>query len=280
MDTDSSDNSGRLKKYNERLFAIFGTIGAILFSVLLAMLVYSEVIKPLLRSPYEPTGIMISDQETKEAVEKGLRLQAASYNMARRLFDDRPYYVIPVVQRTLKEPEMMRKFSGSNGYSPSYYYGEDTNNLIVWNQNSGATEIVLPERRRVGTWEAYLENGIPYLLVFSEKVETVADIEDQPANVIRTSDLVLWVYALDSGARTKIEMPNKAGVELYTLDDSKLAFVRMGDHRDEDGVYDDEKEPKLLYRVDAAAGELVPAVPDAIRARVQKILDGVEGETR
>lgn len=71
MGAESTEKDGRLRKYNERLFAVFGSLGAILFISLLAMLAYSEVIKPLLRSSYEPIAAMISDEETQDALEQG-----------------------------------------------------------------------------------------------------------------------------------------------------------------------------------------------------------------
>jgi hypothetical protein len=280
MGADGKETAGKLRRYNERMFAVFGSLGAILFLMLLAMLTYSEVIKPLLWSSYERTAIMLSDKETQEAVEQGLRLQEASYELPRRLFDELPYYVIPVGQRTLAEPEPLKMFGGiSFQESKSYYLRDsshDTNNLIVWNRESGATEIVLPERRSVGSWVAYIENGIPYLLVLSEKIDTTLDAEDVQANEIRTSDVVLWVYALETGARAKIELSDKAGLELHTLDDSKLAFMLMGDYKEGSSFFDSEREPVLLYRVNARDGTLNPAVPDAIRLRIQNILDGVD----
>lgn len=198
--------------------------------------------------------------------------------MARRLFDDLPYYVIPVGQRTLRTPETIAASDGllldSFSSYPFKIYKRNTNNLIVWNRDSGATEIVLSERRSVGSWDAYIENGVPYLLVVSEKFDAAVDIEDQPDNAVWTSDVVLWIYALETGALTKIELPGKSGIDLHTLDDSQLAFVLMGDYEEGSGIFDDEREPMSLYRVNAEAGTLSPAVPDAIRARIQNILDG------
>lgn len=280
MGADGEKNTGRLRKYNERLFAVFGSLGAVLFITLLAMLAYSEVIKPLFRSSVGSVTNLISDEETQEAAEKGLRLQAASYEMARRLFEKLPYYVIPVGQRTLEKPEVLNAFSGNLLRDSGYYYGQDTNNLIVWNRNSGTTEIVLPERRSIGSWSGYIEEEIPYLLILSERIDTTLDAENQRANVTQTSDLVLWVYDLESGERTKIELPGKAGLELHTLDNSRLAFVLMGEYEAGSGVFDDEREPMYLYRVNAAAGVLTPVVPDELQDRIQNILDGSENTAK
>ena len=216
---------------------------------------------------------MISDEETQDALERGLRLQAASYEMARRLFDNLPYYVIPVGQRTLEEPVKISHvalFSSGSGRS----YWQHTNNLIVWNQKTGESRLVLPERLQVSRRVAYLEHGDPYLLVNTQRIS-----EGRKVKGVRIADWALWVYGLEDGSLAKIDLPGKVVVEFGTPDESELAFALVGEDRNGDGVYDRKKEPTLLYQINAKAGTLSPAVPEAIRVRVQDILDGRSQET-
>jgi hypothetical protein len=269
MGADGKETAGKLRRYNERMFAVMGTVVAatVLFFVVAGAY---ETASSILRSMRDDPGQLVTDEAAQEAAEQGLRLQAASFQMPERLFEKHPYFVIPVGQHTLEEPEVMANVQQfSDGYARSYW--QHTNNLIVWNEKTDQSQLVLPERLRVSRQTGYLENGKPYLLVNTQRITEGKEIKG-----VRIADWALWVYGLEDGSRTKIELPGKVALEFDRLYDSKLAFVLVGEDRNGDGIYDRSREPALLYRVNAAAGTLNPAVPDAIRQRIQNILDGVE----
>lgn len=269
MGAESTEKGSRLRKYNERLFAVFGTLvtAAMLFAVVVG--VYG-IASSFFGSMRADPGQLVTDEDAQEAAEQGLRLQAASFQMPRRLLKKRPYYVIPVGQRTLEKPEAMSNFDQfSSGSGRSYW--QHTNNLIVWNQQTGQSKLVLPERLRVSKWAGFLEHREPYLMVNTQRITKGKKIKG-----VRIADWAFWVYDLEDDSRTKVELPGKVILEFGTLDESESAFVLVGEDRNGDGIFDRRREPTLLYRVNAEAGTLSPVVPDAIRVRIQNILDGVD----
>lgn len=271
MVEESKKTTGKLRKYNERLFAVFGTL-AVAGLLFLGVVIAYQIAPGIFGLMRDDPGQLITNEEAQEAAEKGLRLQAASFQLAERLFKKEPYYVIQVGQRTLREPESSAKvnqfFSG-----PRHPYWQDTNNLIVWNHKTGETQLVLPERVRISGRKGYLERSEPYLLVHTQRISI-----DEKTEGLRISDWALWVYRLEDGSRTKIEIPGKVVRQIGTLNDSELAYALIGEDRNGDGIFDQKREPTLVYRINAEAGTLSSVVPDAIRVEVQNILDGMPDE--
>ena len=137
-------NIDKLKIYNQKLLAIFGTILVIMAAVGLIMMIVSGIseLRWLLSSNDTEDGIL-SDEKIEELQLENKRQQLVSYDFPQLIDTLNSIYIIPVRHKTLNSAEyideevlgLLDMQSGSNFKSDKRYshriYGS-FNNLIIY----------------------------------------------------------------------------------------------------------------------------------------------------
>lgn len=269
----------KIKKYNQKILAILGTL-AIILLIISAIGIGGIVISEYLRSnDYDDveTGIL-SDEKIEELQKENKREQIISYENPKLIDTLNSIYIIPVSHKNLFEAEALlgllnvRKgsyTSEDNRYSRQFYGAY--NNLIIYNQKSELTHKLFDKRVNFSKVNVeYFDDEILLLFNVSEK-DTYKD------GVINLLDFKsLYVYSIKQKKLKKIGIEAMDVYSYKFLNESKNLIISFGIDKNKDGKYDELNEPSILKKYNFETEKLSDVIGEKINSELQKMLEGTE----
>ena len=273
-------NIEKIKNYNQKLLAVFGTV-LVLFVIVGLLFAISIAVNELtLFNNYNDNeeGIL-SDEKIEELQKENKYQQLISYEMPRLIDTLNLIYVIPVSHKSFDNPifvddgvlGLMDTF-GSVDKSDRRYssdiYGY-FNNILIYDLKKDSVESLFTERvnfRNIKT--EYFEDDIIILFIAANK-DTHKD------GVINLEDLkTLYLYSMKEKGLRKIKLENADISNFYFVENSKDLLIKFGIDKNKDGIYDNRVEPSIVKKYLFETDELVNIVNDKINKELQKRLDG------
>ena len=274
----------KIKNYNQKLFAIFGTIGGICIIITLISII-SLLIKEHRRFDYnEPETGILSEEKIEKLQKENKREQVISYETPILVDTLKLKYIIPVSHKTLDEKEdialngLLNGFTGSGSklskrkddrYSRRFY-GE-FNNAIIYNAKNGTNKKLFNNRINFNEIKAeHFENEILILIKASEK-DTFKD------GVINLKDFSsLYIFSFNENKLRKISLE---GMDVYNykfINKTKDLIVEFGIDKNNDGFFESYNEPTVIKKYDFKNDNLIEVIDPIINTELQKTLEGTK----
>lgn len=267
----SKDYMEKVKRYNQVLLAILGTLavaGATLGLIAFAVLAVSDVLS---QNGSEPRGV-VADSVARDLSARNLRKQLISYHPPEMIDSANNVYLIPVGLLNLEKPERTKEF-GMGSSSP--YKGSDDNNmaynnLLVHWLNTNQLLPLFKDRIAINAYYVEKVAGDTWLLIEASSDDTNRD------GILNQSDLEnLYVYALKSKQLHKINLLNASFIDYFVLNNDNDLMIRVGLDRNKDGSYNYwDEEPTVLYQYALKENRLTPFVNPKLADQLQKLLEG------
>lgn len=279
-------NIEKVKKYNQKLLAILGTIVALM--ALLGLISTLFFVGTQISSSFghkSEDGIL-SDEKIELLQKENKRQQIVSYQIPELVDTVNLIYMIPVSQKTLNKPEDIEddemlglldmsggKFSSAKKYrSRRSYYGS-YNNLLIYDAKIEKLNKLFDDRVNFEEIDTkYFDDDV--FIAF-----TAATTDSYKDGVINSNDLKkLYIYSVKEQKLKNIGL-NHADVIAYKfINESKNLLVQFGVDYNEDGKYNSSKEPKTLRSFNYKSGVLSEIVSKDIHSQLQKKLEGSSKE--
>ncbi|WP_178985143.1 hypothetical protein [Winogradskyella helgolandensis] len=269
----------KIKNYNQKLLAVFGSILVIIAFVGLIMMIVAGIseLRWMIDSNESDTGIL-SDEKIEELQKENKRQQVISYDFPRLLDTINSIYIIPVRHQTLNSAEFIdeevlgllnsnAKVKTDSRYS-SYYYGS-FNNLIISDLKNNTTKKLFDTRVNFGAIRTEVFDDDILILFTAASKDTYKD------GVVNLSDLKsLYIYSIKN-KELRVISNNGTDIAHYGfMLNSKDIMLRLGIDYNKDGHYDDESEPSVVKRYDFKTDKMVEIVPKNLDIELQKLLEG------
>lgn len=274
-------NIEKIKNYNQKLLAIFGTI-LILFSIVAFVFFIIISISEFLSFNNDDveTGIL-SDEKIEELQKENKRKQIISFENAQLVDTLNLVYYIPVSHKTLNKPEEIdeeilglldAKISKSN-YDKRYsrqFYGS-FNNLIIYDYKLKSIKKLFKDRINFKVINTeYFEDDI--LILF--KAATEDSFKDGVINLKDYSSL--YIYSIKEKKLRKIQK-NEMTISNYKfVENSKNLIITFGVDHNKNGNFDEYKEPSILENYDFNSDKLSKIIDTNVILELQNTLEGTE----
>ncbi len=270
----------KLRNYNQKVYAILGTLLVVIATISLVFLLYfiaDELFRSYRRSN-RPTGIL-AENKVEQLQQEKKRQQLISYEMPELVDTVGLVYMIPVGQKTLKKPEaiddgvleMLDTFGSvdkaGQRYSSSFW--GSYNNLLIYDAKTKTTEKLFEGRISFSQIDVeYFDDDIFILF-------TAASADSNSDGVINQRDLShLNLYSLSNRRLLQIGLEGLS-VEGYKLiEGQKDLLIVFGSDSDHNGEYNQGLEPLVLKRFNLESEALEPVVPTAMHIDLQQKLEG------
>lgn len=270
----------KLKKYNQKLLAVLGSL-AVIFLIVGLIAFCAILIQEHQRASYynsQDDGIL-SDEKIKELQKENKREQVISYETPRLVDTLQQLYIIPVSQKSLQEAEdvnsgLLNIYSRDSDskkadvrYSKSYY--GNYNNILVLDEKTGNTQKLFTERVNFNNIRTvYFDDDI-FLLC---KVATKDTYKDGVINLVDFTSL--YIYSFNSKKLQKVGNGDLPVVDYTFINDSKELIIHFGIDKNDNGKYEEYREPVILKRYNFQTETLTDIVDSKLHNELQQLLEG------
>ncbi|MBL4561579.1 MAG: hypothetical protein JKX79_11420 [Labilibaculum sp.] len=277
-------NIEKVKKYNQKLLAVLGTIVALMALIGLISTLYFVGMDIGSSFGSKSEDGILSDETIELLQKENKRQQIISYQIPELVDTVNLIYMIPVSQKTLNNPENIEdnevlglldmsggKFSSKGKYRRSYY--GSYNNLLIYDAKTEKLNKLFDDRvnfEKIDT--KYFEDDV-FITFKASNADSYKD------GIINSKDLKkLYIYSVREQKLKDIGL-NHADVIAYKfINESKNLLVQFGVDYNKDGKYDSSKEPKTLRSFNYKSGVLSEIVSKDIHSQLQKKLEGSSKE--
>ncbi|MBN2487381.1 MAG: hypothetical protein JXB34_15505 [Bacteroidales bacterium] len=264
-----------LKKYNQRLLAILGTL-ACLGLLILILIGLFDFISRRIRSNWttkNDSGIVINQNQVIDTSVFSFS-QEISILEPYQLDTAKPVFIIPIGQKdqTTKRIKVMTAGIGfSSSEVEEYYYSSFSglyNNFVLIDYLRDIRKPIFSTKIALTEW-AYMKIDETQLILFKG---TNKDLnEDGRLNDDDFQSLFIFnVKTLDT---KELSFDNQTVREFEPLKMTNKIYVRTGKDINLDKQFESRKEPTDLYFYDVATGESETLVPENIKKKIQEILN-------
>lgn len=274
-------NIEKVKKYNQKLLAVLGTIIALMALIGLISILYFVGSQIASSFGNKSENGILSDEKIELLQKENKRQQIVSYQIPELVDTLNLIYMIPVSQKTLNNPEniedtgvlgLIGSGSGDFAYEAKYrsqsYYGS-YNNLLIYDAKTEKLDKLFDDRvnfEKIDT--QYFEDDV--FIVF-----TVATADSYQDGVINANDLKkLYIYSVKEQKLKDIGLNNADVIAYKFINASKNLLIQFGIDYDKNGKYESSKEPKTLRSFKYKSGVLSEIVNKDIHSQLQKKLEG------
>lgn len=265
----------KIKKYNQILLAIGGTV-AVLFCIFGLVLFMVEEGQYFFHSNNnQPSGI-IATEEVEQLVEDSIRKQVISFTNLTLLDSATQLYLLPVTQANLMQDENLDGLLGltnsSRGWrgKKGYYNSRNLfNNFVIYSSLNQQSSIVFKERVSISAYQLYEKNNQQYLLI------EAADTDTNKDKYINDDDLQkLFIYEIETAKLQRIRA-NEAYTTHRIIETRTNEVVgQFGLDRNKSGEFAIGKEPLIYYKVDVENKRLIEMVTPQQIEQLQMLLEG------
>ena len=275
-------NIEKIKNYNQKLLALFGTIIIIMAVFGLISVVYLTV-NDIIRSSqytYQEEGIL-SDEKIEELQQEKKRKQIISYEIPILVDSVNFVYMIPVSHKTLNGTEDIddgllamkdyRSYSEKDyGKYSSQYYGNH-NNLLIYDLKTKSVKKLFDKRINFGTIRTeYFKDDILILFEAASK-DTYKD------GVVNLLDYkTLYIYSLKENELREVSMKNTDIFQIDFIGNSKDLLISFGIDYDKNGQFVEYNEPLIIKKYNFSTRELETVVSNELDKELQQKLEGTK----
>lgn len=272
----------KIKNYNQIMLSVVCTLGAILLSIGLIMVIF-DLVRSRGGGYDEPQGL-IADEKTEVLNQENLRKQVISYETPWLIDTLKSKYIIPVSVQTLKKPEdivpldegllgLMDMYPTSHIKSSKYSYYRELRgkftNLIIYDALTGKTQPLFDTRALIGDTKAYYFQDDILLLFYAAATDTdkngVIDLND-----VRS----LYIYSLNNDVMQKISDGDNSIVDYRFMNNSKdlIVEISLGAYKKEQFLTNMVPNKMKKYNFDSQ--KLSEIIPEKVQAEMQRLVEG------
>lgn len=267
----------KLKKYNQRLLAIIGTLSVI---ILLGITIMGTIaiIKELTRPKYVP----VDDSITIETLsEDSIKYRDQSITFETPILVDTVgfNYLVPVSQIKLRVPEYYDNSSlgliaeegiiiNDKPYYGSYRREGYYNNFIIQNQRTGKQTILFEEKTFLSSYQFFKVNSNVYIMFVGANVDSNKDKK------LNFSDLKsFYFYDLSKDKMTKIQFDNMSLQDFHMTYNSSLINLEFALDKNKNGEINESEEPIYIKTFNYQSGKVTDLIDQEIMQQVQRTID-------
>ncbi|QHI37145.1 hypothetical protein IMCC3317_25230 [Kordia antarctica] len=270
----------KLKKYNQKLLAVLGTLTVIFLIVLLIGFISMLIMESQRYSHYDSQddGIL-SEEKIEELQKENKREQVISYETPRLVDTLQQLYIIPVSQKSLEEQEdlnsgLLNMYSADSykektdlRYSKSYY--GNYNNILVLDEKTGNTQKLFTERVNFNNIRTvYFEDDI-FLLC---KVASKDTFKDGVINLVDFTSL--YIYSFNTKKLQKVGNGELPVADYKFINNSKELIISFGIDKNGNGKYEEYREPSILKKYNFQTETLTDIIDSKLHNELQELLEG------
>jgi hypothetical protein len=262
----------RIKRYNQILLAILGTVG-----ILLGLAVFGFLLMDFFNSSWGPSrtdsGIIAGD-EIEQLRTDSLRQQVISFDRIRLIDTIQGIFLIPVEFANLEKKESIEKeyYEGRGSFelNKSYQKFQQYSNLILHQPSTGLQQELFDKRVSISRYELIERTGQIILLI------SYVDEDTNKDNRLDSRDLQRLAYVVmgQNELITVKQVPNSSFIRGFSLHERNEIIVQIGFDKDKDGKFEYGTEPKHFFQLPIGSTELSPLLSEEMIKRLQQRLDG------
>lgn len=262
----------KLARYNQKLLAAIGTLTLVATALILIISLIFWIIS--LSSNYSSVDntLQVPDSVSQD---DGKIKQLVSFQEPELVDTLNNIYIIPVTQRTLEKPVNKKEYriakeaySSSNDYYSSDWGIGSYNNLIVYRKNEAQKRVLFDSRINITRYHHTIIQDNFYLFIIGTKGDTNKD------GAYTNDDLDnLYIYDFENEYLKTISLEHggfKSSNNLYETEEMILSF---GMDIDNDGKFDELREPVRLKHYSIFLDELTDFIPGDMHDQLQEIVD-------
>lgn len=261
-----------IEKYNQRILAIIGTT-IIVALVVFALFGIGLLIIQMIDTASGPDTRLkvenISEKDTTQIV----RSQNITFEQPIQLDTSHAIFIIPVDQVNLDREELIKKTDrtvlnlSSGGYSYESYYGLH-NNFILINNEKGITKQIFDKKVAISEW-VYINIKGTAAILFS-----AADFDSNKDYVLDSDDFQkLYVFYIDDNLLVKYDFSGQTVLRFEPMNKTNMVSILTGIDKNEDNKFKHNDEQTNIYSLNIIERKTEEMVSDAIKQRLQKIID-------
>lgn len=263
----------KLKRYNQIILAIGGTIALVLVMAG-AVLAAHELYYDFWGNDDQADTRMIANDEVQRLRADSLRKQVISFNQIILIDTPGLKYLIPVGQATLEGLEDLRGLTNSyrsRGKSYEDGYGANTNNnLLLYEGKTGAVTKIFNKRLSINSFNVEFEKTANPVIF----MDVTEDDSNHDGFLDHRDMEKLYFYRLHDKTLQEVAAPGKRFLRLIFHKDPNEILAHYGVDKDGDGEFEETFEPKVFYRLHLADGKLSEIISQELITALQQQLDG------
>lgn len=264
----------KLKKYNQRLLAIIGTLAVLL---LLGLTIVSIV--ALIKELTRPKYVQVDDSITIDTPsEDSIKYRDQSITFENPILVDTLgfNYLVPVSQIKLKVPEYYNQYDliASDGisYEKEYYtsYRREGyyNNFIIHNQKTGKQTILFEEKTFLSSYQFFKADSNVYIMFVGANADSNKDKK------LNFRDLKsFYFYDLNKDKITKIQFDNMSLYDFHMTYNSSLINLEFALDKNKNGEINESEEPVFIKTFNYHSREVTDLIDQEIMQQVQRTID-------
>lgn len=264
----------KLRKYNQKLQAIIGTIIVLFLIGLLIAGIVALIIDNIPHNPIENgDSITINGQEGNKTK---FRDQIISFEDPYLIDTLNKIYLIPITQVNLKVPEVIAQdvqYLRGPDYAleaKDYYYNRNYgsyNNFVLFDQTKN-------EKKKLFSKVTYISSYQMKTIDSSVFVFFEGTTEDSNGNQkLDQEDLKsLYIYAVNTGLMRNITYSNMSFEEYYPLLASSQLLLKFKIDKDKNG-YSEFREPSRYKVLDLSTGTTTDFLDENLLQELQSLID-------
>lgn len=272
----------KLKKYNQRILAIFGTL-LVLFLAGTIIVVGVYFIGDLIRKfqynrQNQDVSLNIRPVETtanNDDTTKIIIKQDVSFQEPQLIDSLQKIYLIPISQVNLEKPEEIRAksarsfFSRKSSKKYNYYSFTGTfNNILVSNHTQKTKKFIFNKKININNFQNILVGNKHLILINATTIDSNKDKR------LSTEDLNnLYIYDIETQKLTEFSFENLSFYDYYTVFEGNEIFIRFGLDKNEDGEYAYWNEPLTMKIYNSEKNSLKDLVDKNKIEELQKIIN-------
>ena len=277
-------NIEKIKNYNQKILALVGTLGVILLTIFIIMMV-PELQRTFHRGYYDdtPSGLL-ADDKVENLNQENLRKQIVSYETPWLIDTLNSVYVIPVSIQTLKKAEEIAviedefaalldvypDFSKSKkGYYESKRFVGNYANLIIYKPAEDMLQSLFSKRIVIGDVQTYYFKDDILLVFYSSDKDTNKD------GIIALNDTRnLCIYSLKNSTLKAVSDGNNSARQYQFVENSKDLLIEFQLDQYKETQFNNSRIPSKLMKYGYESQKLTDIISQKMHADMQKLIEG------
>ena len=265
----------KLKKYNQKLLAIIGTLAVLLLSGLTIFAIVA-----LIMELTKPDYVHVDDSFTIETpIEDSIKYRDQTVTFRKPILTDttNSKYLIPVSQIRLGVPEayedaQFNLISGS-GYRKKRYYASSRrsgnfNNFILNFTKTGKEEIIFKQRSFITSYQFFEVDSNVYI-IFEASINDLNKDKKLNARDLKS----FFCFNVSQNKLTEVSLADKGLLDSFIDYNSNTFTLEFGVDKNKNGSIDYSEEPSILKSFNYLIGELTDLISEKSINEVQRIID-------
>ncbi|OGJ84487.1 MAG: hypothetical protein A2268_10870 [Candidatus Raymondbacteria bacterium RifOxyA12_full_50_37] len=271
----------KLQKYNNIIFAIFGTLG-----IILASFGIYQLIKDFIPRSHNQNAVISSDKVAALSADNKFQ-KILDFNLPIELDSTKGYYLFSIDQKTLHEPKQFKRGETVSDYyesmplgggvgsraalSKKIYFGNFNNFIFSENCNSNF-RLLFQFRVSANRVEYFTLPSSPLLIMRGASIDTDKD------GVLTQRDMQeLYIYNILKDTLVMVQNANSTIIDFKYLHHINKFIIKYGVDDNNDGTFNYLSEPSVLKSYDFTSNKLESILDSSTVNHAFEILAGKNG---